>query len=534
MANRETADGGQHHQDSLQPGRRVRLLPLRRPRRDGKVPAIVLASAVHGVDKDIRDLADEFASHGYIAAAPDLFWRSRARPARRDDKRAQERSQPRLEKIKAGEADMADTLAESATLPQFNGRAAAMGFCYGGPYAILGPKRLGYDAGISCHGTRLIDFIHELDGVTQPVCIIWGDQDHAAPRRVLDAYRAVPARMKNVEVHIFPGVLHGYMMRGNAKAFSQRRASSRWRARWRSSTGCAARASGRNCARPHSRPIAGASYISRSVSQISPLSFLGPSQRVRPSAGPMTGSAREPGIHNHSLGLWIPGPALTRRPGTTADGFNASPTAAIIAATSGEKALMFVQQSSGCRRQTSRRHLARAAQMERRIRDIGSISIAVVLVSALLGVTPVLAGPIATGKQTADVTRMTAFTYRPAGCSDPSLLLVFHGAQRDAADYRDYARPLADRQCLLVLAPLFDRHTFPSWRYQRGGIVGKTGAVQDARDWTGRLVLGLVDWARMQEGRPLAYSLIAHSAGGQFLSRLAGLRPERGQAHRPR
>jgi carboxymethylenebutenolidase len=27
--------------------------------------------------------------------------------------------------------------------------------------------------------------------------------------------------MKNVEVHIFPGVQHGYMMRGNAKAFSE-------------------------------------------------------------------------------------------------------------------------------------------------------------------------------------------------------------------------------------------------------------------------------------------------------------------------
>ena len=34
-----------------------------------------------------------------------------------------------------------------------------------------------------------------------------------------EAYRTVPARMKNVDVNIFPGVLHGYMMRGNAKAY---------------------------------------------------------------------------------------------------------------------------------------------------------------------------------------------------------------------------------------------------------------------------------------------------------------------------
>jgi len=193
---------------------------LATPAGDGKQPAVLLASAVHGVDKDIRDLADEFAGHGFIAAAPDLFWRSIPGPLPGNDERTKERSQPRLEKIRHGEVDMVDALAHLRTLPQFNGRAAAMGFCYGGPYAILGPKRLGYDAGISCHGTRLIDYIDELKGVTAPVCIIWGDQDHAAPPETLDAYRQVPARMPNVEVHIFPGVLHGYMMPWNTKAFS--------------------------------------------------------------------------------------------------------------------------------------------------------------------------------------------------------------------------------------------------------------------------------------------------------------------------
>ena len=190
------------------------------PDGSAKVPAVVLASAVHGVDEDIRAIADVFAGNGYIAAAPDLFWQSIPGPLSRDDNRTKERSQPRLEKIKAGEADMADTLADLRKLPQFNGRAMAMGFCYGGPYAILGPKRLGYEAGVSCHGTQLMDYINELEGVTAPVCIVWGDQDHAAPPEVQAAYRQVPSRMKNVEVHIFPGVLHGYMMRGNPKAFS--------------------------------------------------------------------------------------------------------------------------------------------------------------------------------------------------------------------------------------------------------------------------------------------------------------------------
>jgi carboxymethylenebutenolidase len=191
------------------------------PETEQKVPAIVLASAIHGVDQDLRGIADEFGARGYIAAAPDLFWRTVPGPLVRDDPRSASRGQPRLERIKAGEQDLADVLPVLRKQPQFNGRAVVIGFCYGGPYAILGPKRLGYDAGISCHGTQMLDFIKELEGIRQPVCIIWGDQDHAAPANVLEAYRAVPGRMKNVEVHVFSGVQHGYMMRGNAKAFDR-------------------------------------------------------------------------------------------------------------------------------------------------------------------------------------------------------------------------------------------------------------------------------------------------------------------------
>jgi carboxymethylenebutenolidase len=189
------------------------------PKADAPMPAIVLASAVHGVDADIREIADEFAANGVIAAAPDLFWRTVPGPLSHDDTRTQQRSQPRLDKIKTGERDLVDMLAHLRTLPQFNGQAAVIGFCYGGPYAILGPKRLGYAAGISCHGSQMLDYVGELDGVTAPVCIIWGDRDHRAPAEVLDAYRTIPARMKNVEVHIFPGILHGYMMRGAPQAF---------------------------------------------------------------------------------------------------------------------------------------------------------------------------------------------------------------------------------------------------------------------------------------------------------------------------
>jgi poly(3-hydroxybutyrate) depolymerase len=152
-----------------------------------------------------------------------------------------------------------------------------------------------------------------------------------------------------------------------------------------------------------------------------------------------------------------------------------------------------------------------------------------ILAAALAMVTvAATAEPIARGEgqQIADLagTKLVLFTYRPDTCTDPSLLFVFHGLNRNAQSYRDYARPLGDRNCMLIVAPLFDQERFPTWRYQRGGIAdGRT--VQPAREWTGNLVVKLVDWVRASERRTLDYYLIGHSAGAQFLSRVAAFTP---------
>jgi carboxymethylenebutenolidase len=185
------------------------------------VPAIVLASAILGVNEDIRGIADDFAARGYIAAAPDLFWRTVPGPLARGDPRSAPRGQPRLETIRTGEQDLSDVLLMLQGQPLFNGRAAVMGLCYGGPYAILAPRRLGYQAGIACHASQMLDFIAEFAQVRQPLCVIWGDQDHAAPANVRQAYGSACARMQNADLRVLAGVQHGYMLRGNAEAFDR-------------------------------------------------------------------------------------------------------------------------------------------------------------------------------------------------------------------------------------------------------------------------------------------------------------------------
>lgn len=125
-------------------------------------------------------------------------------------------------------------------------------------------------------------------------------------------------------------------------------------------------------------------------------------------------------------------------------------------------------------------------------------------------------------------TTLDVFTYRPDGCAPSGLLIVFHGNERDAAEYRDRARPLARRACLVVHAPLFDAERFPNWSYQRGGVA-EDGVLRPRRAWTTELVPRLVAWARARDADIAGPTyLFGHSAGGQFLSRVAAFSPPPG------
>ena len=127
-------------------------------------------------------------------------------------------------------------------------------------------------------------------------------------------------------------------------------------------------------------------------------------------------------------------------------------------------------------------------------------------------------------------TVLNVFTYRPGHCTPSLLLVVFHGIQRDAGPYRDRARPLADKLCAFVVAPKFDQHRFPRDRYQLGGVV-EHGHFVPPGSRPVDLVAPLVAWARSAAGQSdMPYVLVGHSAGAQFVGRVAAFTPNKAAA----
>ncbi|WP_422931216.1 hypothetical protein [Singulisphaera sp. PoT] len=121
--------------------------------------------------------------------------------------------------------------------------------------------------------------------------------------------------------------------------------------------------------------------------------------------------------------------------------------------------------------------------------------------------------------------KIDVFTYKPAKYQDGPMLMVFHGMNRNAQDYRDHARAMGDRFGMIVAAPLFDSAQFGSGKYQQGGLF-RNGKLVPRQEWTWSYVPRLADKLRAIEGRPtMPYYLIGHSGGGQFLVRLTAFVP---------
>jgi poly(3-hydroxybutyrate) depolymerase len=153
----------------------------------------------------------------------------------------------------------------------------------------------------------------------------------------------------------------------------------------------------------------------------------------------------------------------------------------------------------------------------------------ITLVGVLIFACRLWAAPVPVGVGKLEVPNgtepITLHTYKPPTYRGGPVLVVFHGVQRNAEDYRNFAITMAERFGVIVVAPHFDAERFPSARYQRGGLV-VDGKAQPQDKWTYAIVPKLVAHVRQLEGKPeLPYYLIGHSAGGQFLVRMAAFLP---------
>lgn len=117
--------------------------------------------------------------------------------------------------------------------------------------------------------------------------------------------------------------------------------------------------------------------------------------------------------------------------------------------------------------------------------------------------------------------------YRPAlPIRAAQVVFVMHGVKRDAEYYRDTWQDAAERFGFLLLCPEFPARTYPRRAYQLGNLVDENRRPLPEAEWSFATIERLFDAVREATGSPVErYSIYGHSAGGQFVHRLAMFAP---------
>lgn len=181
----------------------------------GSGPGIILVPAIFGVAPDVCDTAEFYAGKGYTVAAPDMFWRTVPGPLGRDED-DRNKAVARYENfdVDQGVRDLGDVMAGLKASDVCTGKAAVMGFCFGGRYAFLAATRLKADAAISFHGTYIGAHTDEAGKVECPMTLHFGGVDPSVPMAEVESIQAALAGKDNVEIVVYPDCAHGFTGKG--------------------------------------------------------------------------------------------------------------------------------------------------------------------------------------------------------------------------------------------------------------------------------------------------------------------------------
>jgi carboxymethylenebutenolidase len=182
-------------------------------------PAVVVLQELFGVNADIREKCDELAEQGFIAVAPDLFWRQE--PGVDLSVRSEPDWQHGLRLYQAydrdaGVRDIKDTTDTVAKMPECTGKIAVLGYCLGALMTFLTAARHRVDAAVAYHGGDTEKYLGEVDGLHAALLMHLAAEDEFITKSAQAEIKTALASKRNVAVYSYPGQCHAFTRHNGA------------------------------------------------------------------------------------------------------------------------------------------------------------------------------------------------------------------------------------------------------------------------------------------------------------------------------
>jgi carboxymethylenebutenolidase len=182
--------------------------------------AIVVIQEIFGVNAGIRRKCDRLAEEGYLALAPDLFWR--LQPNVDLDPDMPEEFQQALGLMGRFDQDLGvhdiEATVQYARNSEHCARVGAVGYCLGGRLAYMTAARTDADASVGYYAVGIDNLLREKHAIARPLMLHIAGADHFVTPDVQKAMHEGLDNHPRVTLCDYPGLDHGF-----ATEFGQRR-----------------------------------------------------------------------------------------------------------------------------------------------------------------------------------------------------------------------------------------------------------------------------------------------------------------------
>ena len=182
--------------------------------------AVVVLQELFGVNADIRKHCDELAEQGYLAVAPELYWRQEPGVDLNVTSKADWDHGLRLYSAydrDAGVRDIKDTIDAARSLSECNGKVALLGYCLGALMVFLTAVRChGVDAAVAYHGGDTEKYLGDVDGLNAPLLMHLAEEDEFISKAAQAEIKAALAKKPNTTVYSYPGQNHAFSRHNGA------------------------------------------------------------------------------------------------------------------------------------------------------------------------------------------------------------------------------------------------------------------------------------------------------------------------------
>lgn len=202
---------------------------LARPSGPGKHPAVIVVMEAFGLNPHIKDVAGRIAAEGYVALAPDVYYREPNNVVGYDQLPDAIRLMTSLRDDKIV-ADMAAAVRHLQSQDFVRGdRIGVTGFCMGGRITFLtAASNADIKAAAPFYGGGIGGLLDQAGKITAPMLLFFGEQDPFIPNEEVEKIKATLARLnKPAEVVVYPGAPHGFFC-NERDSYRQEAAQNAW------------------------------------------------------------------------------------------------------------------------------------------------------------------------------------------------------------------------------------------------------------------------------------------------------------------